>query len=91
MPSDNTIEMDEAISTFVNRCTTTDLKDLGIAMAKDHRTLVQSKMRFVMAFLGELSDMYAHGQCDLRNEAACTAADKMLSALSEFDKSLPFV
>ena len=84
-------EVAEQISRFVNSISQSQVKELGIAMCKDHRTLIQSKMRFVMAFLGELSDLYAHKFYDARNEQACKVADKMLSALDDMDKCLPFI
>lgn len=90
--TDNRVkELADTISNFTNSLHHGYLKELGIAMTQDHRTLVQSKMHIVMSFLSELSDMHAHGHYDLRNEAACKLADKMLSALSEQDKCLPFV
>ena len=84
-------ELAEAISRFVNSSGANDIKQLGIAMCKDHRTLIQSKMHFVMAFLGELSALHSEGFYDARNEHSCKIADKMLSALDGFDKSLPFI
>jgi len=86
-----TKELADAISSFVNSSGHGDIKELGIAMTKDHRTLVQSKMQFVMSFLSELSDLKANGFYDARNEQACTIADKMLSALDSEDKYLPFI
>jgi len=86
-----TEEMAEALSRYVNSVMASELPKLGIAMCRDHRTLIQLKMRFVMAFLGELSDMKAHGQYDARNEAACNAADKMLAALDFHEKAMPFI
>lgn len=88
---EKTKELAEAISRFVNSSSPSEIDKLGIEMVMDHRTLVQSKMRFVMSFLSELSDRYAHGHFDARNEQSCKIADKMLSALDEFDKSLPFI
>lgn len=91
MAEDRTKELADQISRFVNSMNLDEVKELGVVMACDHRTLIQSKMRFVMSFLSELSDRYAHGQFDARNEQACKVADKMLQALDEFDKSLPFI
>lgn len=88
---EKTQELAEAISRFVNSSHPKHIGALGIAMCKDHRTLIQSKMHFVMAFLSELSDLHANGFYDARNEQSCKIADKMLSALDEFDKSLPFI
>lgn len=82
--------LDEQISRFVN--TMSDghrrAKALGRVMARDHRTLVQTKMNVVMSFLKELSQNYKEGRYDARNEASCRLANKMLACL---DKSLPYI
>lgn len=88
---DRTIEMDEAISRFVNSISQSEIPELGEAMARDHRTLQQSKFRMCLSFIEQLAIAYDNGHYDLRNEAACKAASKMFKALSEVDKAIPFV
>lgn len=53
----------------------------GRAMAMDHRTLIQDKMRVFIAFAKELAKDYDAGNYDLRNEDACRAAKAMVESL----------
>lgn len=84
-------ELAKAISNFVNTMSPNAVGALGVAMAKDHRTLVQLKMRIVMSFLKELASSNERGNYDLRNEQACKIASKMLAHLTEIDAYMPFV
>jgi hypothetical protein len=88
-PENAVEEIAKDISRFVNSFDDEKMKELGIMMAHDHRTLVQNKMRIVMAFLGELDNLKAHGFCDLRNQAACDMATAMCQAVK--DMYLPMV
>jgi hypothetical protein len=84
-------QLADDISKFVNSISQSHIAELGVALTHDHRTLIQSKMRFVLAFLKELDNLYVHKFYDARNEAACKLANKMLANLNEMDTCLPFI
>jgi len=57
-----------------------------------HRTLQQNFMRHViMPLFEEMHKWDKEGNYDLRNEASCKLATKMLGCLNEDDKMLPFI
>lgn len=68
-----------------------DARRCAAAMACDHRTLIQSKARLVIEFLGVLASHYDEGRFDLRNEGACRAARVMVNALDNAGIGLPYV
>lgn len=57
-----------------------------------HRTTQQAFMRIViLPVLKSLAQMHNEGYTDLRNEASCALAAKMLSNIREEDEYLPFI
>lgn len=82
----------DQISSLVNRISSGHkiAKALGRAMCEDHRTLVQIKMHMILEFVRALSKNYEEGRYDLRNEASCRMAHKMVKAI-EGDDCLPYV
>lgn len=85
---DEVKDLRERISRFVNGNSEEAITALGIAMANDHRTLVQSKGRLVRSFLKELQANYKEGWVDVRNEAICKWADEVLTKVD--GPHLPF-
>lgn len=62
------------------------------AFASQHRSLQQLIVKLlVMPILRQLADSYAQGYYDLRNEASCKLASKMLAAVGDDDTYLPLV
>ena len=82
-------EVQERISRFVNRNSIDAIVALGIAMANDHRTLVQSKGHLVNGFLEELQRHHKEGYTDARNEAVAKWANEVLTKVE--GAYLPFI
>jgi hypothetical protein len=87
--ADEVKDLKERISKFVNRNSIDAIVSLGIAMADDHRTLVQSKGHLVNGFLEELQRHHKEGYTDARNEAICKWADDVLTKVD--GAFLPFI
>jgi hypothetical protein len=88
MPTHTVQEMTEIISRFVNSADHAELRELGDAMAHDHRTLVQNKMRVFASFVATLAQQEQDGFYDCRNEASVKWAAKIAQDGQPF---LPFV
>jgi len=69
-------ELADQISRFVNDMSggRDKAKALGRAMLNDHRTLLQTKMLMVLAYLDGLAEDHADNRYDARNEASCKIA-----------------
>ncbi len=74
-------------STFVNRASRKEIIECAKAAANDHRTLLQSKMGFCMAFIEELGSQ----QFDARDEASVLLARKIMECTDSIDRALPFI
>jgi hypothetical protein len=85
---DEVKDLQERISRFVNGNSEEAITALGIAMADDHRTLVQSKGRLVRGFLKELQRHHKEGFTDIRNEAVAKWANEVLTKVD--GPHLPF-
>lgn len=79
----------DAVSNCVNSIGSQSERELGKALAKDHRTLQQSKMRMFLAFCEEMAQYAKDGQTDLRNEASCKLAQEIIKLAEKHP--LPFV
>lgn len=75
-------DMAEAMSAFVNSFSI-DEKGFIKEMANKHRTLQQSFTRLCWEWLKTLSAMYEKGNYDLRNEASCKLANKIVKQFKE--------
>lgn len=87
--ADEVKDLADRISRFVNGNSEEACSALGIAMADDHRTLVQSKGRLVRGFLKELQRHHKEGFTDIRNEAVAKWADEVLNKVD--GPHLPFI
>jgi hypothetical protein len=60
--------------------------------SRNHRTLQQMFVRSViLPILEYLAKSYEQGAYDLRNEASCRLASRMLAAVKEEDRYLPLI
>ena len=87
--ADEVKDLRDRISRFVNGNSANAAIALGIAMADDHRTLVQSKGHLVNGFLKELQRHHKEGYTDLRNKAIAEWADEVLTKVD--GPHLPFI
>lgn len=81
----------EGISKIVNAGTSDDINYLAKQMASDHRTLVQGKMNLFIAFVNELAVSYERDNFDLRNQAACELAKKIVDQFDLKGNRLPTI
>jgi len=78
-------------SRIVNCASDDDLKEIAIGMTKDHRTLVQKKMKMFMFFIEELDRLHKADCFDLRNEAACKLATAICEKFDKYDRCMPLI
>jgi hypothetical protein len=78
----------DALFYFLNVSHTGDIPDFITAMATSHRTIQQCFTG--MCFLW-LHDLAKRESWDLRNEASCEWARKILASHPDLPKSLPFI
>ena len=81
----------DQISRFVNSSSAKDIKELGKMLAKDHRTLQQSKMHMVVGFIESLEESYSSGWFDARNEQACKFSSKVVQSTDDLDRCFPLI
>jgi hypothetical protein len=79
----------EEVSAFVNNMNKVHEQALGEALANDHRTLQQCKMRMFVHFCRKLAEEHTRGLSDLRNEAACKLATEVVKWADK--NPLPYV
>lgn len=65
------VDLAEALSAFINSADSDEIVLLANDIARDHRTLVQRKFGFFLAFTKVLARNYNEGNYDARNEYAC--------------------
>lgn len=80
-------ELADQFSSFVNSGFSRSADDLAILAMNDHPTLLQSKMRFCIAFI----ELMSQRNGDLRTEASQELAKKIVANTTEQDRSLPLV
>ena len=71
----NTEVVAKTISNYVNAGNNNDFDELAKLMVQDHRTLQQSKMRLVYAFISEMAQLQ---YTDARNEASVNFAKRVM-------------
>lgn len=81
----------ENLSRAVNAGCEDDLKKLVELMLRDHRTLLQAKMRVCMLFIEGLAKAYDEGFYDLRNEHACKVAKQICECTDKYDRYMPLI
>lgn len=79
------------LSRIVNAGCDDDLKKLAEAMLRDHRTLLQAKMRLCLLFIEGLAKAYDEGFYDLRNEHACKVAKKICDTVDQYERYMPCI
>lgn len=79
-------EFARIFSQFVNDMRNEPKKAALAAMLRDHRTIQQNMMRFVMLFIEGMAEQ----ECDLRNEASVALA-KEIMAIDPSVRALPKV
>lgn len=84
-------ELVNDLSSFVNFSDDDDLHDFAEQMTRDHRTLVQKKMKLVLYFIEELAKLHDSNYYDLRNEASCKLAKKIVETFDKYDRMLPHI
>jgi hypothetical protein len=68
----------DALSAFISSADSAEIEALAVSLARDHRTLVQRKFGFFLAFAKVLARNYNESNYDARNEYACkTSMDIM--------------
>lgn len=72
------LAMGEALGNAVNGFGF-DNEAFGLALASNHRTLVQSSMRAFMGFCKKLAEFDAEGYHDGRNQASCELATQIMN------------
>ncbi len=87
-PEERGKEFAETFSSFVNTMGGKLTIEAAIeVMMRDHPTLQQGMMRFVIAFIKALADVRSDG----RNECAVKLATKIMAALDYEDEFLPTI
>jgi hypothetical protein len=86
----NPKDVAEVISTYVNNFSF-KADALAEEMAKDHRTLLQSKMQVVVKFIELMAWAESKQYFDLRNEATVKCARKMIDATTEAERCFPCI
>lgn len=99
--SENTMELKDFIelskqtaddiSRFINCADDLDMKLLAEKMARDHRTLVQKKMRLMLLFVEQLAKDLDGNYFDLRNEHACKIAKKICDTIPTYERTMPHI
>lgn len=79
------------ISRFINYADDLDMKLLAEKMARDHRTLVQKKMRLMLLFVEQLAKDLDGNYFDLRNEHACKIAKKICDTIPTYERTMPHI
>lgn len=82
-------DLAEKVSSFVNSIGALPEQALGEALAKDHRTLQQTKMRMFIHFCRKMSEKHANGDFDMRNEASVKLATEIVKLADK--NPLPYV
>lgn len=78
---------DSAVNLFMSN---EEYRQLAEAACNTHRTLQQNKMRFVLEMIKVWAEMYRDGWYDLRSEATCQLASKIVEAFED-DFHMPVV
>ena len=76
-------ELAEALSSFVNGASSTQVEKLAELMANDHPTLQQSKMRLACLFVEQMANK---SYVDGRNKSSHETAKSMIKGYKEFAK-----
>lgn len=84
-------ELVNDLSSFINFSDDDDLHEFAERMTQDHRTLVQKKMKLVLYFIEELAKLHDSNYYDLRNEASCKLAKKIVETFDKYDRMLPHI
>ena len=79
------------LTSMVNKADDQDLRNFAEQMTHDHRTLVQKKMKLVLYFIEELAKLHDSNYYDLRNEASCKLAKKIVETFDKYDRMLPHI
>jgi hypothetical protein len=77
-----------AVNMFLSK---EELEEMAEMIVNDHPTLQQNKMRLFMVCLSKWAKKAETEMYDLRSEATCKTAKKMLDALEEGDLYFPTV
>lgn len=82
-------ELSAALTSYVNAFGY-DKPALVKAITSEHRTLQQQVMNVMLACMEKWADDYKCGYYDLRNEATCKLAVKIIESIKD-DKYLPYI